>query len=46
MSEAFVKVRLVFNDSTDSTVDVGDYIRSNPHPQYNKPILVNMVYDR
>ena len=31
-----LKVRLVFSDGTDSTVDVGDYIRRHPHPQYNK----------
>lgn len=31
-----LKVRLVFNDGTNSTVDVGDYIRRHPHPQYNK----------
>ena len=27
-----LKVRLVFSDGTDSTVDVGDYIRRHPHP--------------
>lgn len=31
-----LKVRLVFSDGTNSTVDVGDYIRRHPHPQYNK----------
>ena len=31
-----LKVRLVFSDGTDSTVDVGDNIRRHPHPQYNK----------
>lgn len=31
-----LKVRLVFSDGTDSTVDVGDFIRRHPHPQYNK----------
>ncbi len=40
ITEAFdlggLKVRLVFNDGTDSTVDVGDFIRRHPHPQYNK----------
>ena len=40
ITEAFglggLKVRLVFSDGTDSTVDVGDYIRRHPHPQYNK----------
>ena len=40
ITEAFdlggLKVRLGFSDGTDSTVDVGDYIRRHPHPQYNK----------
>ncbi|MBP5190251.1 MAG: DUF2442 domain-containing protein [Bacteroidales bacterium] len=40
ITEAFdlggLKVRLVFSDGTNSTVDVGDYIRRHPHPQYNK----------
>ena len=31
-----LKVRLVFSDGTDSTVDVGEYIRRHLHPQYNK----------
>ena len=46
ITEAFVKVRLVFSHGTDNTVDVGDYIRRHPHPQYHKPILVNRIYDR
>jgi hypothetical protein len=25
-----------FNDNTTKTVDVGDFIRRHPHPQYNK----------
>ncbi|MBQ9418245.1 MAG: DUF2442 domain-containing protein [Bacteroidales bacterium] len=29
-----LKLRLVFSDVTDSTVDTGDFIRR--HPQYNK----------
>lgn len=29
-------VDLLFNDNTTKTVDVGDFIRRNPHPQYNK----------
>ena len=40
ITEAFdlggLKVRLVFNDGTDNTVDIGDFIRRHPHPQYNK----------
>lgn len=31
-----LKVQLLFNDGTDSTIDVGDYIRRHTHPQYNK----------
>ena len=29
-------VCLTFNDNTTKTVDVGDFIRRHPHPQYNK----------
>ncbi len=29
-------VILTFNDNTVQTVDVGDFIRRHPHPQYNK----------
>lgn len=29
-------VSLTFNDNTMRTVDVGDFIRRHPHPQYNK----------
>lgn len=29
-------VCLQFNDNTEQTVDVGDFIRRHPHPQYNK----------
>ena len=25
---------LTFNDNTKQTIDVGDYIRRHPHPQY------------
>lgn len=31
-----LRVRIVFSDGTNSTVDVGDFIRRHPHPQYNK----------
>jgi len=27
---------LTFNDNTKQTIDVGDYIRRPPHPQYDK----------
>ena len=29
-------VELVFNDNTRQIIDVGQFIRSHPHPQYNK----------
>lgn len=29
-------VSLTFCDNTVQTVDVGDFIRRHPHPQYNK----------
>lgn len=29
-------VRLYFNDNSEQIVDIGDFIRRNPHPQYNK----------
>lgn len=29
-------VCLTFNDNTTNIVDIGEYIRNNPHPQYNK----------
>ena len=29
-------VFLTFNDNTTQKVDIGDYIRRHPHPQYNK----------
>lgn len=31
-----LSVRLTFNDNTKRTIDVGDFIRRHPHPQYNK----------
>lgn len=30
------KVLLSFSDHKQQTVDVGDFIRRHPHPQYNK----------
>lgn len=29
-------VCLTFSDNTTQTVDIGDFIRRHPHPQYNK----------
>ena len=29
-------VNLTFSDNTVQTVNVGDFIRRHPHPQYNK----------
>ena len=31
-----LSVKLFFNDSTATTVNVGNFIKKNPHPQYNK----------
>lgn len=30
-----LRVALRFSDDTEKTVDVGDFIRRHPHPQYN-----------
>lgn len=29
-------VRLYFNDETVQTINIGDFIRRHPHPQYNR----------
>ena len=29
-------VSLTFSDNTKQVIDVGDFIRRHPHPQYNK----------
>ena len=31
-----LRIQLLFNDGRTSIVDVGDFIRRHPHPQYNK----------
>ena len=31
-----LKVKLQFSDNTTRVVDIGDFIRRHPHPQYNK----------
>jgi hypothetical protein len=31
-----LRIQLVFNDGCTSIVDIGDFIRRHPHPQYNK----------
>lgn len=31
-----LSVRLTFSDNTSQVVNVGDFIRQYPHPQYNK----------
>ena len=31
-----LSVNLHFSDNTTQTVNIGDFIRSHPHPQYNK----------
>ena len=30
------RLHIVFNDGKTSIVDIGDFIRRHPHPQYNK----------
>ena len=32
----YLKVEITFNDQKLSRVDVGNFIRRHPHPQYNK----------
>ena len=32
----YLTVILTFSDNTVQTVDIGDFIRRHPHPQYNK----------
>lgn len=31
-----LSVHLSFSDNTSCTVNIGDFIRRHPHPQYNK----------
>ena len=31
-----LQVRIFFSDEKSQMVDIGDFIRRNPHPQYNK----------
>jgi len=31
-----LSVRLSFSDKTSQVVNIGEYIRRHPHPQYNK----------
>lgn len=31
-----ITIRLCFSDGTEKTIDVGNYIRLHPHPQYDK----------
>ena len=35
-------VRLYFNDNSEQIVDIGDFIRRKPHPQYNKYLNENL----
>ena len=32
----YLTVSLTFSDNTVQTVDIGEFIRRHPHPQYNK----------
>jgi hypothetical protein len=36
VSAGDLSVCLTFSDNTTQTIDVGDFIRRHPHPQYNK----------
>ena len=31
-----LSINIQFNDNTITTIDVGDFIKKHPHPQYNK----------
>ena len=31
-----LSIELVFSDNTTRVVNIGDFIRKHPHPQYNK----------
>ena len=31
-----LSVRILFNDNTANTIDIGSFIKKHPHPQYNK----------
>lgn len=31
-----LQVRVFFSDNKCQLIDIGDFIRNNPHPQYNK----------
>lgn len=31
-----LSVEVLFSDGTKRTVDVGDFIKNHPHPQYNR----------
>ena len=35
-------VRLYFNDNTIQIINIGDFIRRHPHPQYNKYLDPNL----
>lgn len=36
-----LSVKIVFNDNTTNVINVGTFIKNNPHPQYNKYLLEN-----
>lgn len=31
-----LKIRIQFSDNSSQMIDIGEFIRQNPHPQYNK----------
>jgi hypothetical protein len=34
-----LSVKILFNDNTSNTIDVGTFIKKHPHPQYNKYLV-------
>ena len=40
-----LRVMLTFSDNTTQTIDVGDFIRRHPHPQYTK-YLKPKIFDQ
>ena len=39
-------VELTFSDGHKNIVDIGDFIRRHPHPQYNNPKSRNITINR
>ena len=41
-----LSVCLTFSDNTVQTVDIGEFIRRHPHPQYNKYLDPRKFFDK